>query len=107
MTTAFPPPNATRAEIEAWEQARREKRLAPMLSEVRRRILGPKCAACRKACEQGNEPLVTPMCIRFSAKYKGRVFEAGERVCHRHSKRPATVDEVEAARAAKRGAGRP
>ena len=26
MTAPFPPPNATRAEIEAWEQARREER---------------------------------------------------------------------------------
>ena len=120
MTTAFPPPSATRAEIKAWKQARRQQRLAAVLEEIeeegvlqwkqarrQQRLAAPKCAACRKACEQGNEPLLTPVCIRFSAKYKGRVFEAGERVCHRHSKRPATADEVEAARAAKRGAGRP
>ena len=102
MTAPFPPPNATRAEIEAWEQARREERLAPVLSEVRRRILGPKCAACGVACEKG-KPLLMPVCIRFSAKFKGRVFEAGERLCVKHSTRPATLEEVEVARAAAKG----
>ena len=89
MTTAFPPPNATRAEIKAWKQARRQQRLA-----------APKCKACGKRCEKGNKPLLMPVCIRFSAKFKGRVFEAGERLCVKHSTRPATLEEVEAARAA-------
>ena len=36
----YPPPDATRAEIEAWEEAKREKRLMPIAREIAAAILG-------------------------------------------------------------------
>ena len=36
----YPPPNATRAEIEAWEEAKREARLMPIAREIAAEILG-------------------------------------------------------------------
>ena len=36
----YPPPDATRAEIEAWEEAKREARLMPVAREIAAEILG-------------------------------------------------------------------
>ena len=114
----YPLPDWTRAEIEAWEEAKREARLMPIARAAVAKVLGvPVCARCGTrredhatkqrcrgfveprvevpcaACEKSSDavPLTKPSRIRFSAKFKGRVFEVGAVLCHRHS-----VEEVKA-----------
>ena len=89
----YPAPDWTRAEIEAWEEAKREARLMPLARAMADVILHGKkprcvrkpvpCAACEKSSDA--VPLAAPSRIRFSSKFKNRIFEIGAVLCHRHS----------------------
>ena len=89
----YPAPDWTRAQIEAWKYQQFEKRFGPAIDRALEGILGGKkprcvrkpvpCAACEKSSDA--VPLAAPSRIRFSSKFKGRVFEIGDVLCHRHS----------------------
>lgn len=99
--SGFPPPDATRAEIEAWRRQQFADRFGPTLDRaLDAALFAPRCSACGKRCEKGNAALTQPTRIRFSTKFKGRVFWADERLCSSHSLRPATPQEVESAKVA-------
>ena len=64
----YPPPDATRAEIEAWEEAKREARLMPLAREVAAEILGTP--ADRLVAEMATEAHVEAVLRR--ARKRGR-----------------------------------
>ena len=108
----YPAPDWTRAQIEAWEEAKREARSMPTARAAVAKVLGvpvcARCGFCREdhatkrrcrgfveprvevpcaACEKSSDatPLTKPSRIRFSSKFKNRIFEIGDVLCHRHS----------------------
>ena len=72
---SFPPPDATYSEVQAWH-------VRHSLSSMPRRDW-PKCAACE--AKTNARPLTARTRIRYSAKFKGRVFEPGQVLCSSHS----------------------
>ena len=56
----YPAPDWTRAQIEAWEEAKREARLMPLARAVADVILHgkkPRCSACNTVGHRANSPL--------------------------------------------------
>ena len=86
--TDYPSPDWTRAQIEAWEEAKRADRLMPLAREVASRVLHGKrtCEACGRSTVAA--PLIERCRIKYSAKFKGRLFEAGAVLCHDHQTEP-------------------
>lgn len=72
--SALPGPDATRAEVEAFK-ASLPKKPAPR---------GVRCAACDAPAWRGVTLKVASR-LAGSRKHKGRVFEAGTRLCLAHS----------------------
>jgi hypothetical protein len=68
----FPPPDASRAEVEAWQRAHGQR-------IPRDRVL---CAVCGKPTWP--RPLPREYRVRLSAKYKGKTFPAGSTPCSGH-----------------------
>lgn len=65
--TDYPSPNWTRAEIEAWEEAKRAERLMPIAREVAAAILGT--TADRLVAEMAEEARVEAL-LRAKPKRK-------------------------------------
>lgn len=93
----FPPPDASRAEVDAWikpilrarAEQEDEQRRAGVIARNRqiaaRRYKGaPRCAACGCITDRAHQIDGFARRIPRSSKHKGRIFKIGEYMCYRH-----------------------